>query len=134
MRTRRPSLSPLVRQFIFERDENQCVYCGATELEAVLQVDHVLPIMQGGTDDPANLVAACVWCNMRKGELTLDQWDAFEQSRGAASLTARLLQRAKRRIAKRKSIQTRREPPPLAKKYTGSFRRRGLLDRQGEGP
>jgi hypothetical protein len=45
----------------------QCVYCGRTAKEAVLEVDHVIPIADGGTNDENNLVPACVKCNMGKG-------------------------------------------------------------------
>ncbi len=45
------------------RDSYTCHYCGREGHE----VDHLIPIARGGTDDPANLVAACRSCNARKG-------------------------------------------------------------------
>lgn len=45
----------------------RCRYCGATAHEARLEVDHIVPVSHGGTNDPGNLVAACVSCNGGKG-------------------------------------------------------------------
>lgn len=46
-----------------------CAYCGSTQEQTgcVHQVDHVIPVAAGGTDDPANLVVACQPCNQAKG-------------------------------------------------------------------
>lgn len=52
----------LARQ-ILERDYFKCNYCGGR----ADTVDHVLAKASGGTDHPANLVAACRRCNGRKG-------------------------------------------------------------------
>jgi hypothetical protein len=47
------------RRAILTRDHHVCAYCGAH----ANTVDHVVPRIEGGTDDPANLVAACGSCN-----------------------------------------------------------------------
>lgn len=57
---------------IFERDGLQCGYCGS---DKNLCVDHVLPILLGGTDDDRNLLTACKKCNTGKGGRTLEQAD-----------------------------------------------------------
>lgn len=41
----------------------RCRYCGASADEARLEVDHVVPVSRGGTNDLGNLVAACSRCN-----------------------------------------------------------------------
>lgn len=51
------------KPYVFERDESQCVYCGSIEN---LCLDHSIPIIQGGDDDPANLVCSCKSCNSKK--------------------------------------------------------------------
>lgn len=63
-----------IRQRILKRDGHRCVYCGAL----ARSVDHVIPRSSWpegvpGVDDPANLVAACVPCNSRKGSRKLDK-------------------------------------------------------------
>jgi 5-methylcytosine-specific restriction endonuclease McrA len=58
----------LSRKNILRRDGHQCQYCGKTE--ATLTVDHIIPKAKGGPDTWENLVAACVYCNNRKGDQT----------------------------------------------------------------
>ncbi len=47
--------------------------CGAkaSDPEVTLQVDHVIPVDQGGTDELDNLAALCQPCNRGKSNLTL---------------------------------------------------------------
>jgi hypothetical protein len=54
------------------RFQFQCVYCGRTAKDSVLDVDHVVPIAAGGTNEIDNLVPACVECNMGKGAKRLE--------------------------------------------------------------
>jgi 5-methylcytosine-specific restriction endonuclease McrA len=51
---------------VLERDGHRCRYCGRTASEIALDVDHVKPVREGGTDDMDNLVAACIDCNSGK--------------------------------------------------------------------
>jgi 5-methylcytosine-specific restriction endonuclease McrA len=44
-----------------------CAYCDEWRW---LQQDHVIPISKGGKHSAANVVPACVECNMRKGTQT----------------------------------------------------------------
>jgi hypothetical protein len=59
------------RREIFERSAGLCHYCGcALELAGRWHVEHMMPRALGGGDDPLNLVAACVECNLAKGDRT----------------------------------------------------------------
>lgn len=58
-----------LRQKIFKRDQYTCRYCGAK----AEHMDHVIPRVQGGSDKPENLVAACAPCNLSKGGRTPEQ-------------------------------------------------------------
>jgi 5-methylcytosine-specific restriction endonuclease McrA len=49
--------------YILRRDGYRCAWCGGT----ATTVDHVVPRIDGGTDDPSNCVAACERCNKSKG-------------------------------------------------------------------
>ena len=51
------------REFVLERDNYQCVYCGSSEN---LQIDHKIPRKYGGSDDIENFVTACRTCNIKK--------------------------------------------------------------------
>lgn len=64
------AVSKRLRFEILRRDNHRCKYCGATE--APLTVDHVTPEALGGTNDPANLVAACAECNAGKSSVPPD--------------------------------------------------------------
>jgi hypothetical protein len=64
------AVSKRVRYEVLRRDNHQCRYCGATAPEAKLTIDHVVPVVLGGADDPSNLVAACAACNAGKTSTT----------------------------------------------------------------
>jgi 5-methylcytosine-specific restriction endonuclease McrA len=68
----RPAISVRVRFAVFERDGFACRYCGASRTDdARLVLDHVLPVVDGGTDDETNLVTACWECNAGKSDRPL---------------------------------------------------------------
>lgn len=55
---------------VHERDGAACRYCGS---ERNLSIDHVVPRIQGGSNELENLVVACRSCNSRKGGRTPEQ-------------------------------------------------------------
>lgn len=59
---------PLTRRNILERDRHTCQYCNHKGEQ--LTLDHVIPRSRGGGDSWENLVAACVRCNVKKGNRT----------------------------------------------------------------
>lgn len=59
-----------IRKRILRRDGGKCRYCGRPADE----VDHVVPIARGGSDDDSNLVAACGKCNREKHAKTPEEW------------------------------------------------------------
>ena len=61
----------VVRLGIFQRDDFKCRYCGVHGVP--LECDHVHPVSRGGTDDKSNLVTACIACNRKKADKTLDE-------------------------------------------------------------
>lgn len=67
----RVNLSKRTRFAVFKRDEFTCQYCGATPPNAVLEVDHIEPVAEGGSDDESNLVTACFPCNRGKAAIPL---------------------------------------------------------------
>ena len=46
-----------MRYNIFKRAQGRCELCGIPHEERALDVDHILPRSEGGTDDPDNLQA-----------------------------------------------------------------------------
>lgn len=66
------TVSKRLRYEILRRDNHACRYCGGAAPDVALTVDHVVPTTLGGSDEPANLVAACVDCNAGKAASSPD--------------------------------------------------------------
>lgn len=66
-------LTKKIRFEIFKRDFFTCQYCGNRPPDIVLEVDHIDPRANGGTDDPINLVTSCFGCNRGKSDRVLNQ-------------------------------------------------------------
>lgn len=73
----RVAIAPSLRQEILW--SGLCAYCG---YDIPTQVDHVIPVSRGGTNDRANLVPACKDCNMNKLDFTPDEWKAYRLEEG----------------------------------------------------
>lgn len=56
---------------VFEEQGRTCLYCAAAPATTV---DHVVPIIRGGSNHLANLVPACKSCNSSKGAKPFDEW------------------------------------------------------------
>ena len=52
------------RESILIRDNYTCRVCGLTTKD--LEVDHIINVAQGGTDDDSNLQAVCIPCHKAK--------------------------------------------------------------------
>jgi 5-methylcytosine-specific restriction endonuclease McrA len=63
---------PLSNRALFERDNNQCMYCGNFFSAKKLTRDHIVPSSRGGRDNWENVVSACRRCNQFKGNRSLD--------------------------------------------------------------
>lgn len=59
-------ISKSLRFEVFQRDKYTCQYCGRKPPEVELEVDHLIPVAEGGTDDFDNLVTSCRDCNRGK--------------------------------------------------------------------
>jgi 5-methylcytosine-specific restriction endonuclease McrA len=59
-----PAIPPNVRQAVLDRDDYICRYCGRRS--QTMEVDHIIPVSQGGTSTLGNLVTACRECNRKK--------------------------------------------------------------------
>lgn len=65
-------VSKRTRYEVLRRDGHRCRYCGSGPDTSALTIDHVVPVSLGGSDDPANLVAACKDCNAGKASSNPD--------------------------------------------------------------
>lgn len=66
-----------VRREVLARFGGRCGYYG--EVPSKLQVDHVRPVVHGGTDDLSNLMPACASCNNYKISVSLELFRTFVQ-------------------------------------------------------
>ncbi len=71
---------------IFKRDSFTCQYCGAKAPEVILELDHVDPVANGGSDDMLNLITACFDCNRGKSDRKLDDNSVILKQRDSLEL------------------------------------------------
>ena len=71
---KRVGISTKTRFDIFKRDGFTCQYCNkGTSNGVVLEVDHIIPVCEGGNNSNENLITACFDCNRGKGGRELSQ-------------------------------------------------------------
>lgn len=69
----RKPLGKKLRFEIFDRDSFTCQYCGKTPPDVVLEVDHIVPVVDGGDNERENLRTSCFDCNRGKGARRLNR-------------------------------------------------------------
>lgn len=67
MNGERKPIPNYIRFQVFKRDRFTCQYCGRSGVE--LEVDHIQPVANGGTNDLDNLITACKDCNRGKRDM-----------------------------------------------------------------
>lgn len=77
--TKRRQFNKGERRAVLRKTGGHCAYCGKPIGYYDMQVDHVIPLRKGGTNDLDNLVPACRSCNHYKSTLTVNQ---FRESLG----------------------------------------------------
>jgi 5-methylcytosine-specific restriction endonuclease McrA len=55
-----------LREYLLQKWDRQCAYCGVKDIP--LQVEHINPRANGGTNRESNLCLACEKCNLAKGK------------------------------------------------------------------
>ena len=63
-----------LRWVVLRRDNYACQYCGQKAPNIILEVDHIMPVCEGGTDDLDNLVTSCTACNIGKEAERQTEW------------------------------------------------------------
>jgi hypothetical protein len=63
-------ISEELRQRVRERAKDRCGYCLSAQQYVMgqLEIEHLIPVSRGGTDDENNLWLACRLCNGYKGD------------------------------------------------------------------
>lgn len=63
-----------VRKEIFQRDNYTCFFCKERLDGPQLTIDHLVPLAEGGLNEPINFVTACIACNQKKADKPLSQF------------------------------------------------------------
>lgn len=78
---KRKSIPKSVRFEVFKRDSFKCQYCGASAPDVILEVDHIVPVTEGGENDMMNLITSCRDCNRGKGKKRLTDRQTIEKQK-----------------------------------------------------
>lgn len=65
----RKAIRKEVVKYILKRDNYTCTYCGCRGVK--MEIDHIVPVSKGGTNDIGNLTTACGPCNRKKSNKPL---------------------------------------------------------------
>jgi hypothetical protein len=76
---RRKGLSTRKRFAILTRDKFKCGYCGAPPTRYELEVDHIVPVAEGGNDSNENLIPLA-GAAMRESQINLLRIPIFSKS------------------------------------------------------
>jgi CRISPR/Cas system Type II protein with McrA/HNH and RuvC-like nuclease domain len=71
MRSRFTAVRNEMYKILAERDGEKCIYCGSTHK---IEVDHIVPLSYGGSNEIENLQLACKRCNFEKRDSLLYYW------------------------------------------------------------
>lgn len=66
-----------LRESVFRRDGNKCVYCHKWFLDNALTLDHKIPKSKGGTYKIDNLLTCCEPCNMDKADKSYSEYTKY---------------------------------------------------------
>ena len=73
-----------LREYLLEKWHRQCAYCDAKDVP--LQIEHIRPKAQGGSDRVSNLTLACQCCNQKKAAHSIEDFLAKDKKRLAKIL------------------------------------------------
>jgi hypothetical protein len=72
------------RLAVYLRDSFTCAFCGIDMKGCdprLITLDHIKPRTKGGTDDPKNLVTACLRCNCQKKDQNITKFAGAEKAK-----------------------------------------------------
>jgi hypothetical protein len=90
--SKRKAIGKSLRFEVFGRDGFTCQYCGRTPPDVLLNIDHIIPVSEGGTNDRENLRTSCAECNAGKTNKQLpiaaNETDSLRRTQEAMELVA----------------------------------------------
>ena len=77
---KRKKLSQKQREFIYNKTDGHCAYCGCELEYKDMQADHVEPFILGGSDELDNFLPSCRSCNHYKSTFGLEDFRMWMQT------------------------------------------------------
>lgn len=62
-------------RMLFHSQNGRCWWCGKRIKDKRYHVDHRIPLVRGGTNNPENLCISCPDCNLQKGAKLPQEWN-----------------------------------------------------------
>lgn len=94
---KRKQFSKTFRRQVLDKTSGRCAYCGCPLSLNKMQIDHVVPLHNGGTNDIDNLLPSCRSCNHYKDtfsiELFRDNIERIPQALDGSSVLYRIAKR-----------------------------------------
>jgi 5-methylcytosine-specific restriction endonuclease McrA len=90
-----------IREYLLNKWDRTCAYCGVTNTP--LQVEHIHPKAQGGSNRISNLCLACDACNKKKGTQDVEQFLSKKPE-----ILKRILSQAKRPLKDAAAVNSTR--------------------------
>lgn len=78
---KRQGLSKRIRFEVLKRDAFKCQYCGRSAPDVILEIDHIVPVSEGGKNDLLNLITSCRDCNRGKTNKLLSDTTAIDRQK-----------------------------------------------------
>ena len=72
--TKRVSIPDNIKKGLAKFQEYRCMFCGVRRKLPRFQIDHVNPVIRGGSNETSNLQLLCAPCNQRKGMQTNEEF------------------------------------------------------------
>ena len=72
--TKRVSIPDNIKKGLAQFQEYRCMFCGVRRKLPSFQIDHVNPVVRGGSNETSNLQLLCAPCNQRKGMQTNEEF------------------------------------------------------------
>lgn len=77
---KRKHIPERTRREIYNKYGGRCAYCGWPIEYGEMQIDHLIPLRNGGSDDVSNYMPACRMCNLYKGTSSVEKFRENLQS------------------------------------------------------
>lgn len=126
---KRKPLTKKARFEVFKRDGFTCRYCGNTPPAVILEVDHIEPVCEGGTNDPDNLITACFDCNRGKGGTRLSSAPPTIKQKADAVREAEAQLAAYRLVIEEKRLRENDDIDEVEDVFNTRFETHGFSDK-----